>query len=71
MYEDITTGEIINTLKCTHKWKTPGVDKITYLQESWKSVELEGCSDAFCEWSPSNDLKRPGKIKEKGKSEEE
>ena len=29
MYKDITTREIINTLKCTHKWKSPGKDKMT------------------------------------------
>ena len=28
MYEDITTEEIISTLKRTHKSKSPGIDKI-------------------------------------------
>ena len=28
MHEDIKTGEMINTLKCTHKWKSPGLFKI-------------------------------------------
>ena len=28
MFEDITTEKIINTLKYTHKWKSPATDKI-------------------------------------------
>ena len=30
MYEDITTGEIINTLKRTYEWKSPVIDNKTY-----------------------------------------
>ena len=29
MCDDITKGEIINTFKHTHKWKSPGKDKAT------------------------------------------
>ena len=28
IFEDLTIEEIINTLKCIHKWKLPGIDKI-------------------------------------------
>ena len=28
MHEDITLKEIINKLKRTHKWKSPGINKI-------------------------------------------
>ena len=27
MYKDIITGEIINTLKRTYKWKSPKIEK--------------------------------------------
>ena len=31
MYEDITIERIIDTIKCTHKWKSSEIDKIINL----------------------------------------
>ena len=28
MYEDITREDIISSLKCIDKWKSPGIDKL-------------------------------------------
>ena len=43
MYKDITIKEIINRLKHTHNWKSPGIDKITdrqnLLQKSLKNLK--------------------------------
>ena len=52
MYEDIATGEIINTLKGTHQWKLRGIDKVpnfllhistndeSFLQKSLKKLKI-------------------------------
>ena len=29
MYEDIEIVEVVNTLKCSHNWKLPGIYKLT------------------------------------------